>query len=108
MEPGIFRDVHALVQSSAEGLGRLEVVALAATGEAEGGDSGSGAALVGGVEALSLGAQRPVAAAAAQHGGSGDASRCGAGWVGGLGACGAACCSDRLVVAAHLCLGWQA
>jgi hypothetical protein len=53
VEPGLFRDLHNLVQTSAEGLGRLEVVSLAATGGEEG-PLGEAGVLAGGMESLSL------------------------------------------------------
>ena len=71
VEPGLFRDLHSLVQTSTEGLGRLEVVALAATGAGAEGEVG---ALAGGVEALGLGAQQAQQGEERQQGG-GEAAR---------------------------------
>ncbi|GAB4814927.1 hypothetical protein N2152v2_001973 [Parachlorella kessleri] len=66
VEPGLFRDLHSLVQSSSEGVGRLDVVALAATGAGAEGEVG---ALAGGVEALGLGAQQAQQGGVRQQGG---------------------------------------
>jgi ribosome maturation protein SDO1 len=52
VEPGTFRSVHTFIQTSSEGAGRLEVLSLAATGEAEA-DVGAAAA---GLEGLGLAA----------------------------------------------------
>ncbi|KAL4855148.1 Ribosome maturation protein [Chlorella vulgaris] len=52
VEPGTFRSVHTFIQTSSEGAGRLEVLSLAATGEAE---ADVGAAAVG-LEGLGLAA----------------------------------------------------
>lgn len=71
-----------MVQASAEGLGRLEVVALAATGGEQGGSGEAG--LAGGVEGLSLG-PGSSAAAAQQRQPGGDAARCVAAWGDGPG-----------------------
>ena len=49
MEPGIFRPVHAFIQTSSGGAGRLEVLALAATAESD-----DVAAAAAGVEGLGL------------------------------------------------------
>lgn len=78
VEPGIFRDVHSLLQSSAEGLGRLEVVALAATGD----EGAVGAGLVAGIDGISLGEgpQRMAAPAEAD-------ARCVGWWICWIDAC---------------------
>lgn len=52
MEPGIFRSVHSFIQTSSGGSGRLEVLALAATGDL---DSDAVASAAGGIEGMSLG-----------------------------------------------------
>lgn len=78
VEPGIFRDVHSLLQSSAEGLGRLEVVALAATGD----EGAVGAGLVAGIDGISLGEgpQRMAAPAEADARQAGSTTASGSGF----------------------------
>ena len=51
VEPGTFRSVHSFIQTSSGGMGRFEVLALAATGELDA-DVGAAAA---GIEGLGLG-----------------------------------------------------
>ena len=53
VEPGIFRSVHAFIQTSSGGSGRLEVLALAATAEMD--VDAAVATTAGGIEGLSLG-----------------------------------------------------
>ncbi len=64
VEPGIFRSVHSFIQTSSGGAGWLEVLALAATAEAD----ADVAAAASGVESLSLAAQQRQQAAAPQGG----------------------------------------
>ncbi|PSC73308.1 ribosome maturation SBDS [Micractinium conductrix] len=78
VEPGIFRPVHSFIQTSSAGVGRLEVLSLAATAELEG--DAPVAAAAGGVEGLSLGSSTAVRPGEARPAAP-SAAGTGSGWV---------------------------